>query len=519
MKRLAMILLILILIIPITTVNAENMVDHGEILLDQRVNYDKIKEIFTELDGQYYRKIIKDGKVSLVEPIELMPTGLIFEEETKDGVLGSILPNKLQDMGISSSNLPSQLDYSSSPLLPPVGLQEENSCVGWSAGYYLRTYQQAMDLGWKIKEGDIGNPNRIFSPSFIYNQINIGREEGKDSGAYMEDAGDLLKQMGAATLSNFPYIGGEYLRQPNQATIQSAYPHRIRDWKVLYTKDDSRDYIIQKTKEYLNTKDLLIVGIKVGFKFNYPYEDHLGNAIITTDNFANYGHAVVIVGYDDNLETPEGYGAFKIINSYGKDWGNNGFAYMSYDGFVAAVQSGYVFTDLINQEPIDTEKEEIENLVEDGVIFNIEFQGRGKYDVEIVNDRNVKVYEEKNLIGKPGTNTITWNGLDLEGKPVADGEYTIKLLGQEYSFTKAGKLVQAKTYLHRLDDEIKSLEVVLDTKAKGTLNLYIETNNTTKTIHKGISLDANKEYKYNIDILKFVSIKDLKDAKVLIEIE
>ncbi|MGI6427832.1 MAG: hypothetical protein ACOX0L_09565 [Natronincolaceae bacterium] len=104
---------------------------------------------------------------------------------------------------------------------------------------------------------------------------------------------------------------------------------------------------------------------------------------------------MVVVGYDDNIETPEGYGAFKIINSYGTDWGNDGFAYMSYDGFVAAVQSGYVFTDLINQEPIDTEKEEIENLVEDGVIFNIEFQGRGKYDVEIVNDRNVKVYEEK----------------------------------------------------------------------------------------------------------------------------
>lgn len=518
MKRLAMILLILILIIPITTVNAENMVDHGEILLDQRVNYDKIKEIFTELDGQYYRKIIKDGKVSLVEPIELMPTGLIFEEETKDGVLGSILPNKLQDMGISSSNLPSQLDYSSSPLLPPVGLQEENSCVGWSAGYYLRTYQQAMDLGWKIKEGDIGNPNRIFSPSFIYNQINIGREEGKDSGAYMEDAGDLLKQMGAATLSNFPYIGGEYLRQPNQATIQSAYPHRIRDWKVLYTKDDSRDYIIQKTKEYLNTKDLLIAGIKVGFKFNYPYEDHLGNAIITTDNFANYGHAIVVVGYDDNLETPEGYGAFKIINSYGKDWGNEGFAYMSYDGFVAAVQSGYVFTDLINQEPIDTEKEEIENLVEDGVIFNIEFQGSGKYDIEIVNELGNKVHEEKNIQGKPGINTITWNGLDLEGKPAPYGEYTIKLLAQEYKFIKEGKLNSAKTYLNKLDDEIKSLEVVLNTKAKGTLNLYIESNNTTKTIYKGLSLEANKEYKYNIDILKFISQIDLKDAKVLIDI-
>lgn len=519
MKKLLIFILIIMLILPLSKVNADSLLSVKEIILDERINHDGSKEIFTEVEGVYYRKLIVDGQILEKEQIKMRPGGLNFKEEIKDKTLEKALGNKLEEMGIYSYNLPPTLDYSSSPLLPPVGLQEENSCVGWSAGYYLRTYQQAMDLGWKIKEGDIGNPNRIFSPSFIYNQINIGREEGKDSGAYMEDAGDLLKQMGAATLSNFPYIGGEYLRQPNQATIQSAYPHRIRDWKVLYTKDDSRDYIIQKTKEYLNTKDLLIAGIRVGFKFNFPYEDHLGNAIITTDNYANYGHAVVVVGYDDNLETPEGYGAFKIINSYGIDWGNDGFAYMSYDGFVAAVQSGYVFTDLINQEPIDTEKEEIENLVEDGVIFNIEFQGRGKYDVEIVNDRNVKVYEEKNLIGKPGTNTITWNGLDLEGKPVADGEYKIKLLGQEYSFTKVGKLVQAKTNLHKLDDKIKSLEVILNTKAKGTLNLYIESNNTTKTIYKGLSLEANKEYKYNIDILKFISQIDLKDAKVLIEIK
>lgn len=519
MKKLSIFFLILILLLTITTIYAEDLLEDGEIILDERVKQDGSKEIFTEVEGVYYRKLIVDGQILEKEQINLRPTGLKFKEEIKDKTLEKALGAKLEEMGIYSSNLPPTLDYSSSPLLPPVGLQEENSCVGWSAGYYLRTYQQAMDLGWKIKEGDIGNPNRIFSPSFIYNQINIGREEGKDSGAYMEDAGDLLKQMGAATLSNFPYIGGEYLRQPNQATIQSAYPHRIRDWKVLYTKDDSRDYIIQKTKEYLNTKDLLIAGIRVGFKFNFPYEDHLGNAIITTDNYANYGHAVVVVGYDDNLETPEGFGAFKVINSYGNDWGNDGFAYMSYEGYVAALQGGYVFTDLVNQEPIDTEKEVIDNIVEDGVTFNMEFQGRGKYDVEIVNDRNVKVHEEKDLIGKPGTNTISWSGLDLNNDPVVDGEYTIKLLGQEYKFIKEGKLKSANTYLNKLDGQIKNLEIDLNTKAKGTLDLYIQTKTSTKTIYKGLSLDANKEYKYLIDILKFIKENDLEDAKVLIEIQ
>ena len=515
MKRLSIFLLILALILPMTMVNAESILEDREIILDERINFNDTKEIFTELDGQYYRKLIKDGEILETEIIELKPTGLKFAKGEKDSSLEKALDRKLGQMGISSYNMPSSLDYSDSKYLPPVGKQMENSCVGWATGYYLRTYQQGMDLGWKIKDGDHGNPNRIFSPSFIYNQIN----GGIDDGAYMEDAGDLLKTMGATPLEYFPYIEGDYWTQPDNNAIQAAYPHRIRDWRIIYTKDDSKEYIIQKTKEYLNTEDLLVAGIKVGFKFNYPYFDHNDTAIITTDNYANYGHAVVVVGYDDNLETPEGYGAFKIINSYGTDWGNNGFAYMSYDGYVAAVQGGYVFTDLVNEEPLDTEKEPIENIIQDELSFNIEFQGRGKYDIEIVNELGNKVHEEKNIQGNSGINTISWNGLDLEGKPAPDGEYTIKLLGQEYKFIKEGKLNSAKTYINKLDDEIRSLEVVLNTKAKGTLNLYIETNNTTKTIHKGISLDANKEYKYNIDILKFVSIKDLKDAKVLIEIE
>lgn len=518
MKRLFLFFLILILIIPITIVNAENILEDGEIILDQRINFDNTKEIFTELDGQYYRKIIKDGNLSHIEPIELMPTGLIFEEETKDGVLGSILPNKLQDMGISNSNLPSQLDYSNSEYLPPVGLQEENSCVGWATGYYLRTYQEGMDLGWKIREGAIVNPNRVFSPSFIYNQINVGRDEGKDSGAYMEDAGDLLKEIGAAPLSNFPYIPGDYMTQPDNEAIESAYPHRIRDWKVLYTKDDSKAYIIQKTKEYLNTEDLLVAGIKVGFKFNYPYFDHNDIAIITTDNYANYGHAVVVVGYDDNIETPEGFGAFKIINSYGTDWGNDGFAYMSYDGFVKSVVGGYVFTDLVNDDYVD-EIIELDTQIEDGVTFEINFAGSGKYDIEILDNMNKKIHEEKDITGTPGLNKIYWNGLDLNSMQMEDGRYNIKLLGQNYNFNKEGKLNSATSYLNKLDSEIKSVDVNISTKQPGTMNLYILSNNKKTAIHKGLSLDKDKEYNYNIDILKYVNSNNLEDIKILVEIQ
>jgi len=43
------------------------------------------------------------------------------------------------------------------------------------------------------------------------------------------------------------------------------------------------------------------------------------------------GHAVTIIGYNDSLPTPDGYGAFRLVNSWGTDWGDNGYFWMTYE--------------------------------------------------------------------------------------------------------------------------------------------------------------------------------------------
>ena len=42
-------------------------------------------------------------------------------------------------------------------------------------------------------------------------------------------------------------------------------------------------------------------------------------------------HAVLAVGYDDNKSYRGGKGVFIIANSWGKDWGDRGFAYLPYE--------------------------------------------------------------------------------------------------------------------------------------------------------------------------------------------
>ncbi|WP_297517742.1 C1 family peptidase [Thermococcus sp.] len=59
-------------------------------------------------------------------------------------------------------------------------------------------------------------------------------------------------------------------------------------------------------------------------------------------NFNNYyqnwqgGHAVTIVGYDDTAQTPDGQGALLMVNSWGTDWGYNGYWYFSYQAVRSA---------------------------------------------------------------------------------------------------------------------------------------------------------------------------------------
>ncbi|MCY6355125.1 FlgD immunoglobulin-like domain containing protein [Clostridium sp. ZS2-4] len=426
--------------------------DDGEIILEKQVYEDKI-ELFTEKQGKYFKKHIqkKNNKWEVIdnEEITLNKTGLKTDRNAKtDKNLKTALENKLRANGYELEELPSSLDYSDSPYLPAIGKQNENSCVAWSTGYYLRTYQQAMDIGWKIKDGDSNVDNHVFSPSFIYNQIN----EGVDEGADLQDAGELLTNIGAATLDNFPYIPEDYTTQPSYSVIQKAALNKIKSWRVLYTNNDSPEYIVQKTREYLNTGDLVVVGLSIGFKFQYPYEATDGTNIITTEEYTNGGHAVAIVGYDDNLITPDGKGAFKIINSWGENWGNNGFCYVTYENFVRNMRLGCVFTDLVNGRIVD----DIQDI-----------------QAEAISPNEVK---------------FTWD------KPVNASGY--KVLDENFNVLAN---VYDNTYIEKLDTPKEIKRYVQAFNAISTSNVVSATIDTNDIIEEILPLDTNDSVDFNIN--------------------
>ncbi len=245
---------------------------------------------------------------------------------------------KKSELKISDA-IPVSVDHSAN--IPPVGNQGSiGSCVGWATGYYYKTYQEYEDYGWSVFD-----QNHIFSPSFVYNHIN----GGADYGAIFEDAFKLLMDNGCATIKELPYTNIN--AWPSEQIYKNALTYRSDQFFYF---DVSNMTGIQQLKQHVADGHCAVLGIDVypnfdniqSFDYNYCSADLSGSS--------RGGHAVTIIGYDDNRVTHDGIGAFKLVNSWGTTWGQSGFFWMSYtavmDGIISG-QQGYYTTDKIHYNP------------------------------------------------------------------------------------------------------------------------------------------------------------------------
>ncbi|MEO0080894.1 MAG: T9SS type A sorting domain-containing protein, partial [candidate division WOR-3 bacterium] len=111
---------------------------------------------------------------------------------------------------------------------------------------------------------------------------------------------------------------------------------------------------LQSVKQRLNNGYTTVLGIYVWSNF-----DNIGNynnTYCVADKYGSNrgGHAVTIVGYDDNRSTRDGYGAFKLVNSWGTGWGASGYFWMSYVAVMnseLSQRTAYYVSDRIGYQP------------------------------------------------------------------------------------------------------------------------------------------------------------------------
>lgn len=206
------------------------------------------------------------------------------------------------------SSLPSSVDNTSK--FPSPGNQgSQNSCVGWAVGYALKSGSEYRKRAWTVS-----STNHIFSPSYIYNQLN----DGTDSGATIIDALELVVEQGVCTLPYFPYNQNSYTLQPSSVQIANANLYKASEFHTILGINNIKEKIYQNYG--------VVIGIDIYPDFtNLSYTNSVYDTVSGTKQDS---HAICLIGYDDNVGSN---GAFKFINSWGTDWGCGGYGWISYD--------------------------------------------------------------------------------------------------------------------------------------------------------------------------------------------
>ncbi len=247
-------------------------------------------------------------------------TGLIFLDEAQ-----------YQDIPLATvsmmGTLPTQVDLSK--WFPTPGHQgRQSSCVGWAVAYGLKSYQEAVER--KIAPS---SDNTLYSPSFVYNQIKLN---GCGGGSHISDALNLLKRGGVSNLASFPYLENNCTSIPSETVKNQAKDFAIADWRRVNTKDDI------EIKSQLNAGFPIVIGMMVDDGFQQLGQNQI---YYGPSGQEKGGHAMVVVGYDDHKK------AYKLFNSWGTDWGTNGFGWVSYNAFKNRVKEAYTAQDIVINNP------------------------------------------------------------------------------------------------------------------------------------------------------------------------
>jgi C1A family cysteine protease len=206
---------------------------------------------------------------------------------------------------MQSGKLPSKIDLRE--VFPEVYNQGElGSCT-------------AQAIAAAIQFEHIKNHNIKFNPSRLFIYYNERLLEGTvnfDNGALIRTGVKTVSKHGACDELLQPYVIKDFKKKPPQLCYQEAKNDKVIEYYRL-------------NQNLSQLKNCLAQGYPFVFGFTvYENIDLVGKDGILNLPELSYsvlgGHAVLCVGYDDDSKR------FIVRNSWGKDWGDNGYFYMPY---------------------------------------------------------------------------------------------------------------------------------------------------------------------------------------------
>ncbi|MFP4196398.1 MAG: fibronectin type III domain-containing protein [Methanomassiliicoccales archaeon] len=217
------------------------------------------------------------------------------------------------------------LDLSTDPYFPQIKSQGgQGSCAAWALTYYAYGYMEAKDNGWT--EASSGNPEQLISPAWTYNLAN----GGYDGGSSIYRNGMILEEWGAPTLSTMPYDPDDAVSWGDEESWREAPLHRARD---VHTMSYSGESTVEDVKELVSSGTPVVFGFNAN-EYSSGFSD--GNYILSSEEYSasTINHAQTVVGWDDSVSDDGETGAFRVANSWGTDFAEDGYYWLTYDAFM-----------------------------------------------------------------------------------------------------------------------------------------------------------------------------------------
>lgn len=340
------------------------------------------------------------------------------------------ISNSQNDEALSrggNEDLPTE--YSLEEFMPAIGDQGSyGSCVGWAVGYYGASTQ------WNFQNGYSSSSEKdVFSPWYVWNNNKEWSWTDSDAGTYYPKALNWVAKYGIKKNNETP--GKSIDRDsidlmPSNIIVEGWYEVFNRktfyncvasdseveldienDFKTVLNQlsavNDVRDEseVLTQIKNYISSGSPVLIGVSVSDDLtNYPntikpnpdsyrgYDiiEYEGDEPVGLNISTNYNcnikgyHAMTIIAYYDDLLG----GCFKVANSWGKEWGIDGFMYISYENFFKIADQAFVLGEIkvIDQKLLDKK------------VSDMSIAGPPKHGLVVEKYSNGKVMSETNYV-------------------------------------------------------------------------------------------------------------------------
>ena len=215
-------------------------------------------------------------------------------------------------------------DIDLSPFATETNQYNLNACAGNATADSVEIISAVDEANLAASEGRPASPPTQLSRLFVYSMARTitddgtgNSELGVDDGTYIRTCFETLSDFGICSEDMWPYDTSKVKVSPSILALRQAAGHRIHSY---YRIDATGDSLLTEIVSALRAQHPVVFGTEVDEAFmNFGGPELVNKPQGPTAG----GHAMIIVGYVN--------GMFKIKNSWGKEWRDNGYCFFTPD--------------------------------------------------------------------------------------------------------------------------------------------------------------------------------------------